>query len=256
MCIWGIGLNKEFKRSHLVKKIKMSSEEKKVGGGVKRKRARSERDRARDRRYNNSEAGRAKRREYYEAHKEVREPEEKKEVCPPLEELTKDETLGATFRKAFGGIKERWSLLFFTINSNRLWIDTLVPFRRKFREVMVQLFDKEGIAFYLRDTTVAAEEEDMLQNVTELQSEWRSEVGKKKGFLHAHALVQVEHKGNMRVDLAGLRAMLREQLGHGCYLNMQSGSDQLAAWRAYLRKDDAPIGEASEKQQRKALAMC
>ena len=105
--------------------------------------------------------------------------------------------------------------------------------KEKFRDFAKDLFDKKDILQYFKDRDSP---QNPLANIDKVQINWKPEVGPKKGRLHLHALVSIEHHGFLTFQANELREDARTLFGHSVYLQCPVSSNQKVKWENYVNK--------------------
>lgn len=129
--------------------------------------------------------------------------------------------------------KKRSTDMYMTLNLNEKFSTMSTERKQLFKTFMVDLFDKRQILSYFRDRDNPS---NPLANIDDVKIEYKPEVAPKKGFLHLHALIAIEHHGFYSFQANALRAECKRIFGHSIYLSCPISSNERVKWQNYLLK--------------------
>jgi hypothetical protein len=73
--------------------------------------------------------------------------------------------------------------------------------------------------------------------IVKIKTKYSIEVGKLQSKTHAHALIEVDHKMMLGVNLAKLRSFYKNLLGTNIHLDVKARGNNLKSWEEYMFKD-------------------
>lgn len=132
--------------------------------------------------------------------------------------------------------KLRYSNWYITLNSNQVFENMTTEQKKLFKEFCDYTFSREGIQHFITDTTA-----NDLSAIVKLEISHYYENGGTQGRLHLHALLAVEHTGNLRLQANALRAAAKKILGYTIYFNSNVSTDHAKAYAEYIRKNNSSI---------------
>lgn len=137
--------------------------------------------------------------------------------------------------------KIKKSVFAITINSQKN-VERMTPIlREKFLNILNHLFTQDNIL----DFVDCREGFPCLRNspecLVQMTADYKIEVGEQYGKIHAHALVEIDHRSVIQVNLRALKSLFREYMGYSLHVNVQA-KPQLSsgAWVSYLNKKIIP----------------
>ncbi len=131
----------------------------------------------------------------------------------------------------------RKSVFALTMNTNKP-INKLSPEdREKIKKIMNHLFIDDNIIDFVdcRDGGGCFRENPEL--LIEKRWDYKFEVGEKFHKLHAHALIEIDHRTILTLDISGLKSLFREFFGWNWHINV-SAKKQIdsSTWSHYINK--------------------
>jgi len=131
----------------------------------------------------------------------------------------------------------RKSVFALTINSNKN-IKRLSPEdQEKLKQIMDHLFTNDNIIDFIECRPGAPCFRENPELIVEKRWQFKFEVGSKYGKIHAHALIEIDHRTIITMDITGLKDLFREFFGWNFHINVQVKKQlDSSAWAHYLGK--------------------
>jgi hypothetical protein len=107
--------------------------------------------------------------------------------------------------------------------------------KTKFKEFAQYLFDQDRLLDFISDRTSP---ENNVANIERYSSEYQFEIAPKTGFLHLHALVEIQHTGFLRFNVNQLRAYAKNLFGRNLYIHAPISANENVLWRNYIKKSE------------------
>jgi uncharacterized 2Fe-2S/4Fe-4S cluster protein (DUF4445 family) len=154
-----------------------------------------------------------------------------------IAEDAKHEFLGGTQQPMQIEDKIKKSVFAITINSQKN-ISRMTPeLRDKFIKILDHLFIADNILDFVdcRDGFGCLRADPTL--MVQFRADYKIEVGEKYGKIHAHCLVEIDHRTVVQINMRALKQLFREYMGYGLHVNVQAKQQiSSGAWEHYINK--------------------
>lgn len=139
-----------------------------------------------------------------------------------------------------GGDRLRKSVFGLTLNSQRTVESLDETDRAKIQKIMKYLFDPDIGAILdfvdCRDGASCFRENPEL--LVENRWDYKYEIGTNQQRLHAHSLIELDHRTVVSLDISGLKALFREYFGWSWHINVTAKAQtDSASWAHYINKN-------------------
>ena len=125
------------------------------------------------------------------------------------------------------------SVYLVTINLNKAINNLTSADKQKFKDFIEYVFDRNTLLTdYLRDSN-GHDPSDVIES---LDIEYHFEVGGTAGRLHAHAYINLQHRGHFTLNVSDIRALGRKVFNDNLHVNVQVTSDPTIRYKNYTRK--------------------
>ena len=132
-------------------------------------------------------------------------------------------------------VKTKKSIFNITINSNKNYYNMTDQEKLKFKKVIEYLFYQDNLKNYLKDMSNPT---NPLENIINMRSDYKFEVGDKLSKLHVHGIIDITHNGFYQIKTQLMRTVLNRYLDSNVHLNIQAQkSASSSAWDRYINKN-------------------
>lgn len=129
--------------------------------------------------------------------------------------------------------KIRYSSFLITVNSQKDFQTMTAEAKKEFKDFVDFVFSPDEIRNFLTDTTSS----DVDKNIVKLTIEHHFEIGEKNGRLHMHAILNIEHTGNFRLEANNIRQVAQRILGYKIHLDVRGSGNPTKAMEQYASKN-------------------
>lgn len=156
------------------------------------------------------------------------------------QELAADPVFGTDHAPAAPKVSQvKSSVYLVTVNLNQALDKISGEEKQKFKDFIEYIFDKDTLfSDYLLDSNGHSPQEV----VESIDIEYHFEVGGSLGRIHAHAYINLQHRGHFTMNIADIRALGRKVFGGNIHVNVQVTSDPTLGLKNYTRKKEMAAG--------------
>lgn len=130
------------------------------------------------------------------------------------------------------------SVFLLTINRNRTLENMSQDEKIQFRKFVDFILERENLVKdFINDATC----DDPNETIESIQIERYFEQGPLNHLVHAHAYINIQHRGHISLNVADIRALSRKIFPENIYINVMVTSDPSVGYRNYIRKSAGKI---------------
>jgi len=134
--------------------------------------------------------------------------------------------------------KLRSSIWLFTLNTNKDFRKLDLTFKKKFEKLCKFLFEGNHICDFVVDSRNPGVKIEDNENIKTCDTQFQLEIGSKFHKFHSHAILKIEHTGNLTFEANKLRKFMYKLFGYNLHLDSTVSSDHALMMRRYVEKSE------------------